>query len=69
MKKKWTLTLLAALTLGFSLPSRYLAQSRSHSTIASRTVQKPQLGSVEQFKEAFQNDAGKVRLVALLSPT
>ncbi|HEY6330517.1 MAG TPA: hypothetical protein VI756_14360 [Blastocatellia bacterium] len=26
-------------------------------------------GTVEQFKAAFQNDKGKVRLIALVSPT
>jgi hypothetical protein len=33
------------------------------------TTRAPGLGDVGQFKAAFQADVGKVRLVALVSPT
>ena len=69
MKKQWTLTILAAIVVGVSLPSSYVAQNVSRSSTASRTAQESQLSSVEQFKEDFQNNPGKIRLVALLSPT
>lgn len=36
---------------------------------AANTGHRAGLGSVEQFKTAFNNDRGKVRLVALVSPT
>lgn len=35
----------------------------------SRARRTSQLRNVDQLKEAFQRDSGKVRLVALLSPT
>ena len=69
MNKQWTLIISAAMVFSVSLPSGYAGQNRGRSAAASRTVQEPQLGNVEQLKEAFQNDAGMVRLVALLSPT
>lgn len=69
MKRLWALMVLGAITCGVSLPSSIAAQNRGRATAVSRKARAPQLGSVEQFKEAFQNDAGKLRLVALISPT
>lgn len=51
------------------LPSGAAQKHRRSTTVESRQTGAPRLGNVEQFKEAFQNDAGKVRLVALVSPT
>jgi len=51
------------------LPSTAAAQKRGRSTATAGKVRHPEPGSVGQFKDAFQNDAGKVRLVALISPT
>ena len=45
------------------------AQRANQSVTAKRKPRRSALGSVDQFKEAFQNDEGKVRLVALISPT
>jgi hypothetical protein len=45
------------------------AQESVRSNALSRKEEAPQLGSVQQFKEAFRKDVGKVRLVALVSPT
>ena len=69
MKKQWALMVLAAILLGGALPSSIAAQKRDRSAAVSRKARAPQLGKVDQFKEAFQNDRGKVRLVALVSPT
>ena len=69
MRKQWLLIVLVAIVFEVSLPLRYLAKNQNRSITVSRAARVPQLGSVEQFKEAFQKDAGKIRLVALLSPT
>ena len=69
MRKQWALIVLTAILFGVSLPPSKAAQRRGRSAPASRKALAPHLGSVEQFKDAFQNDAGKVRLVALISPT
>ena len=69
MRKHWTLIGLAAMLLVATLPSSNAAQSRGRSTVASRYHRALELGTAEQFKGAFQRDAGKVRLVALISPT
>ena len=68
MRKQWLLIVLAAIFVEVSLAPRYLAQNHSRSITVSRSGM-AQLASVEPFKEAFQKDAGKIRLVALLSPT
>jgi hypothetical protein len=70
MRKQWALIVLAAILMGDTLPSSIAAQKRGRSAAAaSPKARAPELGSVKQFKEAFQNDIGKVRLVALISPT
>ena len=70
MRRQWTLIgVLAAMVFVLSLPSSSGAQKRGRSTATSRKVRAPQPRSVDQFKDAFQNDSGKVRLVALISPT
>lgn len=69
MKKQWVLIVLAAILIGDTLPSSIAAQKRGRSAAASRKARAQELGSIDQFKEAFQKDAGKVRLVALVSPT
>ena len=50
-------------------PANAAQKHRRSSGAVSRQTRAPQLGDVEQFKAAFQTDAGKVRLVALVSPT
>jgi hypothetical protein len=69
MKKQWGLLVLAAMLFVVSLPSSNAAQKRGRSAVATRKARAPKPGSVEQFKDAFQNDADNVRLVALISPT
>jgi hypothetical protein len=69
MKRLWALMVLAAIVFGVSLPSSNAAQKRGRTASATRNARAAQLGSVAQFKEAFQYEAGKVRLVALVSPT
>ena len=69
MKKQWALIALAAILFGISPASSIRAQKRSRSAAAVRNPRLSELVSITQLKEAFQRDAGKVRLVALLSPT
>lgn len=69
MKKQWVLILVAATLLGVGADTCYAAQKRGRSAAASRRTPTSELRSVDHFKAAFESDAGKVRLVALLSPT
>ena len=70
MRSQWALiSVLAAMVFVIGLPSTAAAQKRGRSTATAGKVRHPEPGSVSQFKDAFQNDAGKVRLVALISPT
>jgi|GEM_PF-1222926 len=45
------------------------AQKRSRATAAIRKPRPVELHSVDQLKEAFESDAGKIRMVVLVSPT
>jgi hypothetical protein len=51
--------------------SSFAAQKRGEQKKATvaRAVQVVELRKIEQLKEAFQRDAGKVRFVTILSPT
>ena len=69
MKKQSALILLAVVLIALSADTGKAAQKRDRSAAASRQTRTPELGSIERFREAFQNDEGKVRLVALISPT
>ena len=69
MRKQWGLLVLAATLFLVSLPSSNAAQKRGRSTVAIRNARGLKPGSVEQFKDAFQNDADNVKMVALISPT
>lgn len=69
MKKKWALIVLGAIVIGNTLPSSIAAQKPGRSTASSRKTRTSKLAVIDQFKTTFQNDAGKVRLVALVSPT
>jgi hypothetical protein len=70
--KNWaaraTLILSAAIMLGVS-SGEINASQKPNRPPTNQKVRARKLGSVDQLKEAFQNDAGKVRLVALISPT
>ena len=59
----------ALLLLGFWNTAAADAQKSKRSVPAHRRVIISELHSTEQLKEAFERDIGKVRLVALLSPT
>ena len=69
MKKQSVLILLAVVLFALSADTRNAAQKRDRSAAVSRQTQTPELASVDRFREAFQNDEGKVRLIALISPT
>ena len=69
MKKQSTLMLLAVVLFALSADTGKAAQKRDRLAAVSRQTRTPELGSIERFREAFQNDEGKVRLVALISPT
>lgn len=69
MRRRFVVIILAASLFALCAGTSHAAQNRGRSTAASRKAQGPELGNVAQFKDAFQNDQGKIRLVALLSPT
>ena len=52
-----------------SAATNVAAQKPGRRTAAARKSRIAELASIRQLKEAFENDAGKVRLVALVSPT
>jgi hypothetical protein len=58
---------LTALAINFT--DSALAQSRSRVKAVSRGPRVPVLRNINQLKEVFERDRGKVRLIALLSPT
>lgn len=68
--KNLTVLVFASIVFAVSLPTANAAQKHRRSTNAvSRRTRPPEPGDVGQFKAAFQADAGKVRLIALISPT
>jgi hypothetical protein len=70
MKKQSALVALAAILFGITVqPVVYSAPKRSSAGAPRLTASPARLGTVAEFKAAFQNDQGKVRLVALVSPT
>jgi hypothetical protein len=70
MKNLKVLAVLACYIFAVSLLPGIAAQKHRPSiTTVGRHSETIQLGNVGQFKEAFQNDAGKLRLVAIVSPT
>jgi len=68
MKNLKVLIAFASIVFAVNLPTATAGQEHRRS-VSSASRRAPQLGDVEQFKAAFQADAGKVRLVALVSPT
>ena len=69
MKKLSALILFAVVTFALSADTGKAAQKPDRSAAVSRQTRTPELGSVDRFREVFQNDEGKVRLIALISPT
>jgi hypothetical protein len=70
MKNLKVLVVFASILFAINLPSADASQKHRRATGAvGRQTRAPQLRDVEQFKAAFQTDAGKMRLVALVSPT
>ena len=69
MKKQSALMLFAVMVFALSADTGNAAQKRDRPAAVSRHTRTPELGSIDRFKEGFQNDEGKVRLVALISPT
>lgn len=61
--------LLGAVLFGLDPSTSSGAQKSRRSASARRQAAIPELLSTDQLKEAFERDAGKVRMVALLSPT
>ena len=69
MKRRWQLIVLIVILFVVSQPSGDAAQEKGRPAAGSRKARTLKLGSVPEFKEAFQNDKGNVRLVTLISPT
>jgi hypothetical protein len=64
---------MAALLIFLSYSANcFAAQKESRRTkraITKKTITVAELRNLEQLKKAFQRDAGKIRLVTILSPT
>jgi len=69
MKRQFLLMTLAAVVLGIGILPAALARKTSTASALQQRARRVRLGDVRQFKTAFQKDQGKVRLVALVSPT
>jgi hypothetical protein len=69
MKRHVALVALAAIVFSITVQPANSARRRPTSIASSLSDQSVKLGNVVQFKTAFQNDQGKARLVALVSPT
>jgi hypothetical protein len=69
MKKQSALILLAVMVFALSADTGNAGQKPDRSAAMNRQTRTPELGSIDRFREVFQNDEGKVRLVALISPT
>lgn len=61
--------LLAAVLFGISPSSSSGTQTARRSASARRQTAVPALRRIDPLKRAFQHDAGRVRLVTILSPT
>ena len=70
-KLLWLLLLLIFFIVSFSVDSlaSQKAAKRKTSIVKKKTVAVIELRNIEQLKEAFQKDIGKIRLVTILSPT
>jgi len=69
MRRQFAVIILAAILFAIGADASQAVQKRVRSAAANRKTQAPELGTVAQFKDAFQNDRGSIRLVALISPT
>jgi hypothetical protein len=76
MQKKRTsgnLVVLAIVAFGLSLSAHSLAAQKTAKgktkIVTKKAVAVTELRNIEQLKEAFQRDVGKIRLVTILSPT
>ena len=69
MRRLLSVILLVTILFGISAGTSLGSQRRARSGTASRKSHAVALGTVAQFKAAFQNDEGRIRLVALISPT
>jgi len=68
-KRVTTALLLGALVLALSSSTTSAKQKSGRSASARRNAPIAELLNTGQLKEAFERDAGKVRMFALLSPT
>jgi hypothetical protein len=66
-----TLLAVAAFLICFSSSESFASQKKNKQTkpAASKAGQVVDLHKIDQLKEAFQRDSGKVRFVTILSPT
>jgi hypothetical protein len=68
MKRQFLLMILVLAT-GIELLPPALARKTNMVCAVDEPARRVKLGGVRPLKTAFQNDQGKVRLVALVSPT
>lgn len=64
-----TLTVLAAILVDPNATASSATRKPRQSAQAGRKAHAVELGGIGQLKGVFQSDAGKVRLVTLVSPT
>lgn len=69
LRRALVLIFVAALLSVTSTAHQNYAQKSHRSRRASHTLRVHELVDVDQLRKRFQSDAGKVRLVALVSPT
>jgi len=69
MKRQFLLMVLAAMVVSMDLLPSALARKTHTAGALQQPARRVKLGDVRQFKTSFQKDQGKVRLVALVSPT
>ena len=69
MKKELFLFTLAVVVLCNNAGPASLARNDSAAGVLQQPARRVRFGGVKQLKAAFQSDSGKVRLVALVSPT
>ena len=69
MTKRMWLIVLPAIIFVIGVQAANPAWVRGNLTESSLTDRSARLGNIQGFKAAFHEDEGKVRLVALVSPT
>ena len=68
-RHRLTSIVLAIVMFGALVMTSQAAQAPRGSATVRRKSRRTPILSIDQFKKAFQDDVGKIRMVVLLSPT